>query len=150
MRPVFVIAAAASLCAVFFASSGVAKNQYRLAAIAQYKLESDREDGTRAVACTYCHINSTGASPWNPFGVNLRDVFRNKTRLRDSSDKRIKDALFEVLKSRLDSDGDGYFDALEVYAGTLPGNKLSVPNRNVVELEKAFMASGGFAQFKAP
>ncbi len=133
-----------------FASSGVAKNQYRLAAIAQFKLEPDREDGTRAVACTYCHINSTGASPWNPFGKNLRDTFREDTNRTASADARIKDALFKVLLKKLDSDGDGYTDALEVYAGTLPGNKLNTPTRKVEDLEGAFVASGGYAQFKAP
>jgi hypothetical protein len=102
------------------------------------------------VACTYCHINSTGASPWNPFGANLRDTFRKETKTSDSTDTRIKEALFETLRKRLDSDGDGYFDALEVYAGTLPGNKLNLPSRSAAELEKAFTASGGFAQFKAP
>jgi hypothetical protein len=149
MKPVFFVGIAAGV-ALFLSSGGMAKNQYRLAAIVQYKLESDREDGTRAVGCTYCHINSTGASPWNPFGANLRDAFRKETKTSDSTDKRIKEALFEVLRKRLDSDGDGYFDALEVYAGTLPGNKLNLPSRDAAELEKNFVASGGFAQFKAP
>jgi hypothetical protein len=149
MKPLFFVGVA-SCVALVFASGGVAKNQYRLAAIAQFKLEPDREDGTRAIGCTYCHINSTGASPWNPFGMNLRDTFRKETRLADSTDTRIKQALYDVLRKRLDSDGDGYFDALEVYAGTLPGNKVNTPTRPVAELEKAFLASGGFAQFKAP
>jgi hypothetical protein len=148
MKPIlFVII---GLMALGFASSGIAKNQYRLAAIAQFKLDPDREDGTRAVACTYCHINSTGASPWNPFGKNLRDTFRNETNRSGSSDARIKEALYGVLLKKLDSDGDEYIDALEVYAGTLPGNKSSTPTRSEKDLEAAFVASGGYAQFKAP
>jgi hypothetical protein len=149
MKPIFFVGVA-SCVALIFASAGVAKNQYRLAAITQLKLEPDRDDGTRAVGCTYCHINSTGASPWNPFGANLRDTFRKETKTSDSNDTRIKQALFETLRKRLDSDGDGYFDALEVYANTLPGNRLNVPTRDVDELEKLFVASGGFAQFRAP
>lgn len=148
MKPVFFVAA--GLVVLGFASAGVAKNQYRLAAIAQYNLEPDREDGTRGVACTYCHVNTTGASPWNPFGLNLRDTFRKETSPVATSDARIKEALFKVLTKKLDSDGDGYFDALEVYAGTLPGNKINLPSRDVKALEAAFTASGGFAQFKAP
>ncbi len=132
-----------------FTSSVTAKNQYRLTAVVQYKLEPDREDGTRAVACTYCHINSTGAAPWNPFGLNLRESFRKESSAQ-AADVRIKAALYKVLLRKLDSDGDEYSDALEVYAGTLPGNALSTPKREVAELEKAFTAAGGYAQFKAP
>jgi hypothetical protein len=139
----------AGLIALVFAGASTAKNQYRLAAIAQYKLEADREDGTRAVACTYCHINSTGAAPWNAFGKNLRDSFRKESVIMPA-DQRIKEALYKVLLRKLDSDDDGYIDALEVYAGTLPGNALSTPKRDVEELEQAFLASGGYAQFKAP
>jgi hypothetical protein len=135
--------------AVLLAGAGNAKNTYRLAAVAQYKLEPDREDGTRVVACTYCHINSTGAAPWNPFGLNLRETFRRESTSLPS-DQRIKNALYKVLVKKLDSDSDGYPDALEVYAGTLPGNSLSSPTRDVDELEKAFTDSGGYAQFKAP
>jgi hypothetical protein len=148
MKPIFFVTAV-GLLALGLASGGFAKNQYRLAAIAQFKLEPDRDDGTRAVSCTFCHINSTGAQPWNPFGLNLRDTFRKETSPIASSDSRIKEALFKVLTKRLDSDNDGYFDALEVYAGTLPGNKTSTPTRDLNALENAFVASGGFAQFKA-
>jgi hypothetical protein len=126
-----------------------AKNSYRLQAIAQYKLESDREDGTRVVGCTYCHINSTGAAPWNPFGLNVRTAFRKESSA-NTGDQRIKEALYKVLVQKLDSDDDGYLDALEVYAGTLPGNKLSVPKRDADDLEKEFTNAGGYAQFKAP
>jgi hypothetical protein len=139
----------ALLVPLVFVGASQAKNQYRLAAIVQYKLEGDREDGTRAVACTYCHINSTGAAPWNAFGKNLRDSFRKESVLM-TADMRIKEALYKVLLRKLDSDDDGYTDALEIYAGTLPGNALSVPKREVQELETAFLASGGYAQFKAP
>jgi hypothetical protein len=141
---------AALLTASFaFTSSVTAKNQYRLAAVAQYRLEPDREDGTRAVACTFCHINSTGAAPWNPFGLNLRETFRAESGVQPA-DVRIKAALYKVLLKKLDSDGDLYNDALEIYAGTLPGNALSTPKRAAAELEAAFTAAGGYAQFKAP
>lgn len=149
MKPIFFVAVA-GLLACGFANLGVAKNQYRLAAVVQYKLEPDREDGTKGVACTFCHVNSTGASPWNPFGTNLRNTFRNETDKITSSDSRIKEALYKVLAKKLDSDGDGYYDAIEIYAGTLPGNKVNSPTRSVKDLEAAFVKSGGIDQFKAP
>jgi hypothetical protein len=138
-----------ALAGIAFAGAVNAKNSYRLQAITQYKLEPDRDDGTRVVGCTYCHINSTGAAPWNPFGLNVRNTFRKESSALPG-DQRIKEALFKVLLLKLDSDDDGYMDALEVYAGTLPGNKLSVPKRAADDLEKAFTDAGGFAQFKSP
>ena len=101
------------------------------------------------MACTFCHINSTGAAPWNPFGLNLRETFRQESTVQPA-EIRIKAALYKVLLKKLDSDGDGYNDALEIYVGTLPGNALSTPKREVGELEVAFTAAGGYAQFKAP
>jgi hypothetical protein len=130
-------------------SSTNAKNSYRLIAVVQYKLDPDKADGTRVTLCNYCHVNSTGAAPWNPFGLNLRDTFRKDTDLSESTEDRLKDALYKVLFKKLDSDGDKYIDALEVYAGTLPGNKTSTPKRELEELEDAFTKSGGFAQFKS-
>jgi hypothetical protein len=140
---------AVSILGVGVLSSTNAKNSYRLLAIVQYKLDPDKPDGTRVTGCTYCHINSTGAAPWNPFGLNVRDTFRKDTDLSEATEDRLKDALYKVLAKKLDSDGDKYMDALEVYAGTLPGNKNSTPKRDLEELEEAFTKSGGFAQFKA-
>jgi hypothetical protein len=141
--------ALAVLLSIGFTGVVGAKNSYRLIAIAQYKLEPDRDDGTRAVACTYCHVNSTGAAPWNPFGLALRDTFRRESPAL-GSDQRIREALYKVLLRKADSDGDGYLDAWEVYAGTLPGNAQSTPKVDAEELEKRFTDAGGFAQFKAP
>jgi hypothetical protein len=140
--------ALALLLGLVFTGAVGAKNSYRLIAITQYKLEPDRDDGTRAVQCTYCHVNSTGAAPWNPFGLNLRDTFRKESPTL-STEQRLKEALYKVLLRKLDSDGDGYLDAWEVYAGTLPGNPQSAPKRDPDELEKQFTDAGGFAQFKA-
>jgi hypothetical protein len=131
-------------------SAGLAKNTYRLAAIAQFKLSPDTDDGTRLVQCTYCHVNSSGNKPWNPFGVNLQSTFRNETDSSLSNTLRIKDALYKVLVKRLDSDNDGYYDALEVFSKTLPGNDASKPSLEASKLEAQFKDAGGFAQYKAP
>jgi hypothetical protein len=131
-------------------SAGFAKNTYRLAAIAQLKLSPDTAEGTRLVQCTYCHVNNSGNKPWNPFGINLQSTFRNETDSSLSNTVRIKDAMFKVLAKKLDSDNDGYFDALEVFAKTLPGNEASKPDLEPAKLEVQFKDSGGFAQYKAP
>jgi hypothetical protein len=131
-------------------SVGFAKNTYRLAAITQFKLSPDTEDGTRLVLCTYCHVNNSGNKPWNSFGINLQSTFRNETDTSLSNTIRIKDALFKVLVKKLDSDNDGYYDALEVFAKTLPGNDASKPTLEPAKLEAQFKDAGGFAQYKAP
>ncbi len=131
-------------------SAGLAKNTYRLAAIAQFKLSPDTDDGTRLTQCTYCHVNSSGNKPWNPFGINLQSTFKNETDTSLSNTLRIKDALYKVLVKKLDSDSDGYFDALEVFSKTLPGNDSSKPSLEVAKLEAQFKDAGGFAQYKAP
>jgi hypothetical protein len=131
-------------------SAGSAKNTYRLAAIAQFKLSPDTDDGTRLTQCTYCHVNSSGNKPWNPFGINLQSTFKNETDTSLSNTVRIKDALYKVLVKKLDSDNDGYYDALEVFSKTLPGNDSSKPTTEVSKLEALFKDAGGFAQYKAP
>ncbi len=131
-------------------SVGQAKNTYRLAAIGQYKLSADTADGNKLVQCTYCHVNTTGNKPWNSFGTNLQSAFRNETDSNLSNTLRIKDALFKVLIKKLDSDNDGYYDALEVFAKTLPGNDASTPDLEASKLEAQFKDAGGFAQYKAP
>jgi hypothetical protein len=125
-----------------------AKNTYRLAAITQYKLSPDTDDGTRLTLCTYCHVNNSGNKPWNPFGINLQSTFRNETDTGLSNTVRIKDALYKVLAKKLDSDNDGYYDALEVFAKTFPGNDSSKPSTEAAKLEAQFKDAGGFAQYK--
>jgi hypothetical protein len=137
-------------CLGLFLSVGLAKNTYRLAAIAQFKLSPDTADGTRLTQCTYCHVNTSGNKPWNPFGINLQTTFKNETDVNLSNIVRIKDALYKVLVKKLDSDNDGYYDALEVFAKTLPGNDSSTPEIDVAKLEAQFKDAGGFAQYKAP
>ena len=128
---------------------GQAKNTYRLAAIAQFKLPADTDDGTRLILCTYCHVNNSGNKPWNSFGINLQATFRNETDTSLSNTLRIKDALYKVLAKKIDADNDGYYDALEVFAKTLPGNDASKPSLEALKLEMQFKDAGGFAQFKA-
>ena len=59
-------------------------------------------------------------------------------------------ALYALLQADTDADGDGYPDALEVYAGTLPGDPASVPTPPVQDLRAAFEQAGGVAQYAPP
>jgi hypothetical protein len=105
---------------------------YRDQAVRQFKLSNAR------VGCTYCHVNASGGAPWNAFGEAVQAKL--------SGD--ISAALFAVLSAKKDADGDGYADMLEVFAGTLPGNKDSAPLVATGALEIAFGKAGGLDQYK--
>jgi hypothetical protein len=105
---------------------------YREQVVKQFKLTNNR------IGCTYCHVSADGGAPWNTFG----QAVQNKL----SGD--IGKALFEVLSDKKDADGDGYLDMLEVFAGTLPGNKDSAPLVTAAALTVAFEKAGGVDQYK--
>ena len=114
--------------------------QYRLAAIKQLRLTPDPKDGPAVVQCTYCHVKPEGGDPWNAFGIKIQ------TRVSQVVD--INKAIFDVLAEMKDADGDGYVDALEVFAGTLPGDKTSRPLTDVVYLKQVFDKAGGLEQYR--
>jgi hypothetical protein len=119
-------------------SSALAFPSYRLQAVQQLKLEPDKADGTMIVGCVLCHVNPEGGDPWNAFGQRVQ------AKLGGDFAK----TLLEVLSELHDSDGDGYNDALEIFAKTYPGNAKSVPTQKLEELQKAFEKGGGLEQFK--
>lgn len=107
----------------------------------QYHLVGDPVAQT--ARCTYCHVNQDGSVPWNPFGDRVHvQLFEPESR----GDIRL--TLYLVLKQNQDSDGDGYPDALEVAARTLPGDPGSKPTRTIPELEAQLAAMGGLDAFK--
>ena len=118
--------------AVFQLSAVNAFPAYRLQVVQQFKLTDAR------VGCTYCHVNASGGAPWNPFGQAVQNKLTGD----------IAATLLEVLSMNQDADGDGYSDALEVFAGTYPGDKGSAPLVRVAALQIAFDKAGGVAQFK--
>ncbi len=127
-------------CLVF--SSVQARPPYRLQAIAQFHFEgSPLKKST--MACTFCHINDTGGAPWNPFGESIKAAFRANPKWG------IADALQGVMAAMKDSDKDGYEDALEVFAHTLPGDAKSKPKEDHKVLLERFMAAGGPDQYKS-
>jgi hypothetical protein len=116
----------------------LAFNSYRLQAIKQFKLEPDKADGTMVVGCVLCHVNTEGGDPWNAFGQ----------RVQAKLDGDFAKTLLSVLGELRDSDADGYNDALEIFAKTLPGDAKSVPSQKPEELQAAFEKAGGLEQFK--
>ena len=105
---------------------------YREQVVKQFKLTNNR------IGCTYCHVSADGGAPWNTFGQ----------RLQNNMGGDISKALYDTLVEKKDSDGDGYLDMLEVFAGTLPGNKDSAPLVVSTALNTAFEKAGGVDQYK--
>lgn len=126
-----------ALILVLAASVAVARPPYRLAAIDQFHLVPDK-DGTRTVGCQYCHVNPGGGAPWNPFGELVRSNLKTT----------INQALYDALAQMKDSDGDGYPDVLEVFAGTLPGDPNSKPLVSADFLLQSFQKAGGLDLYK--
>lgn len=128
------IAIAAALIALPGAS---ARPAYRQVVIDQFKLPA----GTQ-VGCQYCHAAAFGGEGWNAFGTAVQTAFTG------AAQRNINQALYLTLKANKDSDGDGYSDALEVYAKTLPGDPKSKPSKTVAVMQKAFKTAGGVDQYK--
>lgn len=127
---------------ILLVGSAFALPQYRLQAIKQFHYKgSPLKKST--MGCTFCHVKDAGGAPWNAFGENLRQT------LRENPSKSMADALYLVLAKDLDSDDDGYGDALEVYAHTLPGDPSSKPTQKLEDLQAEFVKSGGLEQYQA-
>lgn len=136
MNPRFFCMAACVLA--LGSASTLAFPSYRTQAVKQLKLEPDKADGTMVVGCVLCHVNPEGGDPWNAFGQ----------RVQAKLDGDFAKTLLEVLSELRDSDGDGFSDALEIFAKTYPGDAKSVPTQKLEELQKAFEKGGGLEQFK--
>ena len=105
---------------------------YRQQLVKQYHLVDKR------VTCQYCHVNAGGGAPWNAFGQEVKALNKGN----------IAKALYDVLEDDTDADKDGYKDALEVFAGTLPGDKNSSPLVEVQTLETNFESAGGLELYQ--
>jgi hypothetical protein len=105
----------------------------------QLKLEDRVGTALEKSSCQLCHMNARGGAPWNPFGLAI-GKFRAK---RLPIDK----AVFEALKLEVDVDTDGFGDALEVFAGTMPGDANSKPLETLEVLQSKFDAAGGVTQY---
>jgi hypothetical protein len=126
------MAVAAALLAVGLTAPVRALPQYWEAAISHYGLVDD----PRVVSCVLCHTTPLGGPPWNPFGMDVLNALG-----RAGGD--IVGALDMVDSLDLDSDGDGYPNALELFAGTLPGDPDSRPLATVERLLEDYLAARG-------
>ena len=125
--------------------------RYRLQAAPQLHLTGENELwdlDRRVMPCTYCHVNVDGGVPWNPFGQAIQATFASEAKA--GRHLTFPQALYVLLQADTDADGDGYPDALEVYARTLPGDPASVPTQPVQDLRAAFDAAGGVTQYAPP
>ncbi len=129
-----------AVAALLLAPYANAKNSYRIAAQAQFKLLS--ADGKGEIGCIYCHASPSGGGSWNKFGSALRDLYFGAAK------RNIGTALYQSLKAGKDSDGDKYSDVLEVVAKTLPGDASSKPTKTVAALTAELKAMGGVDAFK--
>jgi hypothetical protein len=121
-----------SFTALQWNSDSSAFPAYRQQLVKQYHLVDKR------VTCGYCHTNPGGGSGWNAFGTQLKTLNKGN----------IAKALYDVLENDTDADKDGYKDALEVFAGTLPGDKNSLPLVDAQTLETNFESAGGLELYQ--
>ena len=124
-------------------SLAVARPTYREQAIRQFHYTGSVLS-RRTMACTFCHERERGGAPWNTFGEALKQGFS------DHPTSRFGTVLYEVLREGGDADADGYEDALEVFARTLPGDATSRPKERVEDLKIRFQQAGGVEQYQPP
>ncbi|WP_291431716.1 hypothetical protein [Deinococcus sp.] len=137
--------------AALLGGAALALPKYRLQAAPQLHLTGGNDLwqlDRRVMPCTYCHVRESGGAPWNPFGQAIQATFRREAQAGRAV--KFPQALSVLLESNGDADGDGYPDALEVFARTLPGDPASRPERPVADLQAEFGAAGGAAQFAPP
>jgi hypothetical protein len=139
MKPSHLIVLSSVLVTLVYSVAG-ARSSYGNLAFSQYQLQKDATI-TKA-GCKFCHNSAFGGESWNKFGIAL------KTQWEGAANRKIQDALYLVLKENKDSDSDGYNDALEVIAKTLPGDAKSKPSATIVELEAQLKKLGGVEVFK--
>lgn len=127
------LAGALALGAAFArpAFAGTAETQLHLADLVSGPLKE--------AGCTLCHVSPDGGAPWNPFGLAVGRQRAKKL--------PVDRALYEALRLGADVDGDDYADALEVFAGTLPGDKASRPEEAAPALAVRFEAAGGLERY---
>lgn len=133
------------------AAPALAMPKFRLAAIQQFHYDTGNplwEYDKRVMACTYCHVEPTGGAPWNSFGQSLQAQFAADA--AQGKNNKFPQVLYDLLRAEKDADADGYPDALEVFAHTLPGDASSKPEQPLDELQKEFDAAGGVEQYAPP
>lgn len=96
----------------------------------------------KVMPCVTCHIQPQGGKGWNAFGQSLQAGFRAQPTAN------FRTVLRSVLAKNADADADGYPDALEFFARTLPGDPKSKPARALPDLQTEFEKAGGLTQYQ--
>ncbi|MVN87718.1 hypothetical protein GO986_13210 [Deinococcus sp. HMF7620] len=136
------------LAASALVSPALALPKYRVQAAPQLHLTEGNDLwqlDRRVMPCTYCHVKDTGGAPWNPFGQAVQRTFAQEAEA--GRHLTFPQALHTLLTAGTDADGDGYPDALEVFAKTLPGDPENKPDTPLEDLTAAFEKAGGAAQY---
>lgn len=140
MKPIHLMTTTSALLLACVFSFAGARSTYGSLLSSQYKLEKDPV--IKKAGCQFCHSTAFGGRSWNKFGDSIRTQFDG------AANRKIQDALYLVLKENQDSDSDGYSDALEVVAKTLPGDAKSKPSARIGDLEEQLKKLGGIDAFK--
>lgn len=127
------------------APAALALPKYRV--LAAQQLGHDRDDplwqlSGKVMPCMTCHLRPQGGPGWNAFGESLRAGFRQQPTANFGV------VLAAVLNRQADADGDGFSDALEFYARTLPGDPKSRPDKPLATLQAEFEKAGGLSQYQ--
>lgn len=130
---------------VLAAPAALALPKYRVQAAQQ--LGHDKGDplwqlSGRVMPCVTCHTRPQGGQGWNAFGESLRAGFRERPTAKFGA------VLYAVLEKEADADGDGFPDALEFHARTLPGDPNSRPSRPLRDLQAEFGEAGGLNLYR--
>ncbi len=72
-------------------------------------------------SCSLCHNGATNRNSLNLYGKEVQSA------LKSTSDQKITPAVLHLLDDK-DSDGDGWSNAAEFHADTLPGDPASKPS----------------------
>lgn len=91
----------------------------------------------KVMPCVACHTQPQGGKGWNAFGQSLQAGFRAQPQAS------FRTVLRSVLAREADADADGYPDALEFFARTLPGDPNSKPTKPLRDLRAEFEKAGG-------
>jgi hypothetical protein len=136
---VFIVISSLSMSLISGSSLVSARSGFDPIMYKQLKLEDRVGTALEKSSCQLCHMNARGGAPWNPFGLAI-GKFRAKR-------MPIDQAVFEALKLEADVDKDGFTDALEVFAGTMPGDANSKPTETLELLKTKFEVARGVTQY---
>lgn len=92
-----------------------------------------------AKRCALCHVDPAGGGPLNPYGKDIKSFLK-------TAGNKLTPELLHSLDSQ-DSDGDGFTNAAEFLADTLPGDATSHPAGKPTGAIKQVASEGEISPF---